>query len=199
MEPDPKLLHSSPDTLQLSFAVVSIVLLSSSVMLYYSGARNTTKADNRAAPLFTTSQWRRVHILSQFVFQGVVYGGTTSEIIAYTLGRYDVMLRNVVPYLDHMIALPSLALCGLSGTALTHNLYVRNAQRKRPPQIEQTVRLLNLFGVYWVVADKVTQYAPVSSSSSYNMLFALRLGINMGSCAISFRLWWLMSSIRKRK
>ena len=220
--------HHGPSTAQLVSALVAIALLTVSMTFYFNDIKKYEPNSRTIPPpiqfLFrTTSQWRQVHMYSQVVFQGVVYGGTLFELVSFLYqgsDYYQSILTSVVPILDHYIALPSLAMCSGSGVVLVRNLYL-SKRRAVPQNVHTTVILLNVFGVYWVIADKVTQNAPLlmdkwgdvfqnylaqhvstwlhrvtaskgTTASSSTTIFWVRLCINIGSCAITYRLWWLM-------
>eukprot|EP00931_Biecheleriopsis_adriatica_P028415 TRINITY_DN16945_c0_g1_i5.p1 TRINITY_DN16945_c0_g1~~TRINITY_DN16945_c0_g1_i5.p1 ORF type:complete len:101 (+),score=9.17 TRINITY_DN16945_c0_g1_i5:269-571(+) len=50
--------------------------------------------------------------------RGVVWGGSAAELVAYLLGRYSEMLK-ITPYLDGLVAMPSIGVTLASGAALT--------------------------------------------------------------------------------
>ena len=96
-------------------------------------------------------------VTHRLAFAVVVIGGSIAEVAAYAVGKYEPFLKNYVPILDHLIAIPSLALTTLSGVALVKRRY---GDGPAPLAIQRTMKVLGAFGVFWAVCDKasVPQY-----------------------------------------
>lgn len=138
--------------------------------------------------LLGTSQWEALHIASNSIFLAVVWGGSTLELVAFTNGLYERVFA-ILPLLDHGVALPSLGTCCLSGVALA------GAKRRHDePDLDHTMQVLLGFGVFWVVADKVTQ----AYDNPLEVFFVRLLVTNLGSCILSGYLYFLMQQMKKR-
>ena len=130
-------------------------------------------------------QWLRLHLRSQLVFCVVVIGGSVAEVVAKAMGKYATFLREYVPVMDNMIAVPSLALSTLSGVALVRRRY--GWDKPAPVAIQRTMGVLAAFGVFWAVADRASQKA-----TNPDDVFVFRTSINAISCGLVFLLRRLM-------
>jgi hypothetical protein len=153
----------------------------------------------RLFSMATVQTWMAIHKRTQLLFMTVVLGGTLMEVWAYALGQLEEYFF-MVPLLDHFLALPSLGLATFSGVAVTHSRYIVASQSKNKQCIPSTIHtvmiLLQGFGVYWAIADKITQSMSVRYNP--NAIFWTRLMINFGACGISIYIWYIMRQFASR-
>jgi hypothetical protein len=120
---------------------------------------------------------------AQSCFLVTVLGGTALEVLYNYAGMYDVIVP-WVPIADHFVALPSLAAATLSGVAMSVK-----KRRHYPIILDRSMQTLNVFGIYWVVADKLTQ------NSSSSEIAKIRTVVNSGACAIAMYMLYLMKQL----
>lgn len=162
-------------------AVVSIIGIALSFVEHYHGGLGYHA-------FLSNESWTKAHIVSRIVFCAAVGLGTLGELVAYPLGRYPEYMV-WVPFVDNLLAVPSLAVCCLSGVAKVKIRY----GAKVPTNMERTMKLLAAFGIFWALADRTSQAVEDSDS-----VFAFRASINVVSCALVLVIRALMFGNRKR-
>lgn len=138
-----------------------------------------------------------MHSIGEISFGFAAVGLSIIECSMYFIGRLGDYF-SIVSHLDNCVALPSLALATLSGLAMTYQQYFKRGKNV-PKEIEYTFRLLNLFGLFWLVVDKFVQckYRPESGAVPP---FWIRLLTSIVSAAIYFEMRGTMRQFaRKRK
>jgi ABC-type dipeptide/oligopeptide/nickel transport system permease subunit len=168
----------------LASAILSCVCLAGSNVMYNYDKKYPRRS---TLPFFTMSGWRQVHAVSQFIFMTLALGGTLTELVAGAiLGKYDAV-HAFIPYVDHFLALPVLALASVSGALVARQKY-RQTTRNQPDVPRELDLSMNTFlgwALYYAITDKITQFAPLGKDN-LGLVFKFRCITNIGSCAIAF-------------
>jgi hypothetical protein len=171
--------------------------------------------------IFTFRTWKLLHGMAQVAFFFSTVGGSGMEFLSYTVGGSSHYVRwmipVVIPYLEAFVAMPSVALATISGVALatirlwnqprssssssaqTHHLdnYHKQQQKKKTQAlIERSLQLLVVFGLYWLIVDKLWTQGHQNVMTLKNFFFYRTLA-NIGSCILALMLWLLMKQIRR--
>lgn len=177
-------------------AVCSIAVISLSNVVFYAvrnrGAGCTV--GRLCKPFFSIlsyTAWKRLHVVFQLAFCASTLSSGAIEIAFFAAGKGDSYLP-VVPLVDHFVALPTLAIASASGLALTYKRYFQLAKPAHPC-VEQIMRLLNAFGLFWLIVDKSSQFG----FSGRNALFRTRFLAFVGSAVMSYYMRSIMLSLSK--
>jgi hypothetical protein len=170
--------------------------------------------------MFTLRTWKLLHGVAQMAFFFSTVGGSLMELLSYTVGgsSHSVrwMIPVAIPYLEAFVALPSVALATISGVALatihlwnprslsssstqTHHLdnYHLQQHKKKPQALfERSLQLLIVFGVYWLIVDKLWTQGHQNVMTLKHFFFYRTLA-NIGSCVLALLLWLLMKQIQR--
>jgi len=141
-------------------------------------------------------KWKFVHSIGEIIFGFAAVGLSIIECGMYFIGRLGDYF-SIVCHLDNCVALPSLALATLSGLAMTYQQYLKRG-KKVPEEIEYTFRLLNLFGLFWLVVDKFVQYMYRPESGAVPP-FWIRSLTSVVSGAIYFEMRGVMRQFARRR
>eukprot|EP00931_Biecheleriopsis_adriatica_P028414 TRINITY_DN16945_c0_g1_i3.p1 TRINITY_DN16945_c0_g1~~TRINITY_DN16945_c0_g1_i3.p1 ORF type:complete len:131 (+),score=13.32 TRINITY_DN16945_c0_g1_i3:269-661(+) len=123
--------------------------------------------------------------------RGVVWGGSAAELVAYLLGRYSEMLK-ITPYLDGLVAMPSIGVTLASGAALTW-LKFGSKGKPIPTRIRVSILLMLLLTIIWAVADRSTQHAKRPED-----VFVVRCSVNLLESVLVCAMQLLMKDDTRR-
>jgi len=183
-------------------AVVSILLISSSVITYYTirdhgvNCRVGRAVTSIGFDRLTFEQWRCLHVGTQVAFVAVIVFLFPVEMISFCNGTYEdfMVYANLV---DHLLVLPLLGLGILSGVAMTTKRYFQDKQQyPLHPDIEVAMQVFNAFGAFWALFDAVLRRHLTGGSNSA-LILACRFFVNVVSIGFCFFLWRLMYNMRK--
>ncbi|KAL7467227.1 hypothetical protein ACHAXS_007538 [Conticribra weissflogii] len=182
-------------------AVISIIAISLSNISYATMKKNGPDCwlGLQMKPILTKlsyRKWKRVHSIGEIIFGFAAVGLSIVECGMYCIGRLGGYF-SMVSHLDNCVALPSLALATLSGLAMTYQQYFKKGIIV-PQEIEYTFRLLNLFGLFWLVADKFVQYT-YRPGNGVVPPFWIRLLTSVVSGVIYFQMRGVMRQFARKK